>query len=184
MAGDEARVAANIESGFRFENARRGQTDRHQRRLRIGGQGQVSLRTFEHQSGQILSERAVDLGEDMPCRRILLGEGFAHADRLRPLPWKHESCQHRPSFVVGAETMLGAGCQESRRSGGPHDKEPCRCGLDSGAAAARGLSIYRPLTAVNVNLDLPAHVLMRGRERFRCVRFSARRSNGCARRTG
>ena len=116
MAGDETRVARDVEPGFRLENAGRGETDRHQRGLRIGGQRQLGLGTLEHQPGQILPERAVDLGEDLPRRRIGLGERLAHADRLRPLPWKHESRQHRRPFVVGAETMLGAGCQERRRS--------------------------------------------------------------------
>ena len=96
MAGDELRVARNVQPGFCFENAARREADRHQGGLRVGREGQFRLRPLEHQSGQVLPERTVHLGEYAPGRGVILRERLAHADRLRPLAGKHKSRLHHP----------------------------------------------------------------------------------------
>ena len=48
MAGDEGRVAREIDAGFGFEHAQRRERHRHQRRLRVLGQGQRLRRPVPH----------------------------------------------------------------------------------------------------------------------------------------
>ena len=77
------------------EHAHRRERHRHQRRLRILGERQLSLGPLPHQLGQILAERLVDFGKHRARGRIGLGELGAHADGLASLTGKNESNAHR-----------------------------------------------------------------------------------------
>jgi hypothetical protein len=94
MAGDEDGVARDVEPGFAFEGAKRGETRRHQRRLRVGGQRQLGLGPLEDHLRQRFAERRVDLLEHGARGGKRLGERFAHADRLRALPRKRQGRRH------------------------------------------------------------------------------------------
>ena len=53
MAGDKTSVPADVEAAFGFEDADHREARRHQRRLRVLGQGQLALGTLEHQPRQM-----------------------------------------------------------------------------------------------------------------------------------
>ena len=100
MAGDELRVALEVETGFRLQHADRGDRHRHQRRLRVLGQRQGFDRTFEDNGRQLAAERLVDFIEHLPGRREIRRQGLAHANRLAALAGKYESCRHWPSLCL------------------------------------------------------------------------------------
>jgi hypothetical protein len=66
------------------------QADRHQRRLRIGGEPQRLVGALEHHLAELLPQRGVDLVEHRPCLGKGRGKVLAHADRLAALPRKSE----------------------------------------------------------------------------------------------
>ncbi len=94
MAGDERRVAMQIESRLGLEHAHGGEADRHQGRLRVGRQGQFVGRALQHHARQLLRQRVVHLLEHRPRLRKSLGERLAHADGLAALPRKDERARH------------------------------------------------------------------------------------------
>jgi hypothetical protein len=98
MAGDEFRGLGEIEASLGLKHARHGEADGHESRLRVGGEREIGLRALKHQRRELLAERLVHFGEDGARRRESLGQRLAHADRLRPLPRKHESHGHLRSL--------------------------------------------------------------------------------------
>ena len=68
MAGDEFRVALEIDARFGFKHAHRGQRHRHQRRLRILGEGDRLGGPLPHHRAELVAERLVDLVEDPRAR--------------------------------------------------------------------------------------------------------------------
>ena len=96
MAGDERRVALEIDPGLGLQHAHGRKRHRHQRRLRILGERQRLGRPFPHDRGELVAERVVDLVEHRARRRKGVGQRLAHADRLAALARKHEGCRHRP----------------------------------------------------------------------------------------
>ncbi len=95
MAGDELRVAREIETGFRLQHAHGGERDRHQRRLGVLGERERLGRAFEDDGAQLVAERLVDLVEDLP----------RPARNSRPAP-----CPCRPSGCPGPETRKRPPC--------------------------------------------------------------------------
>ena len=65
MAGDELRVALEIEAGFRLQHAHGGERHRHQRRLRVLGERERLGRAFAHDGAELVAERLVDLVEHL-----------------------------------------------------------------------------------------------------------------------
>ena len=96
MAGDELRVALEIDAGLRFEHAHRRERNRHQRRLRVLGEGELVGRPVPHGRGELFAERRVDLVEHRPRRRKSFRQRLAHADRLAALARKYKGCRHCP----------------------------------------------------------------------------------------
>ena len=80
MAGDERRVAREIEAGLGLQHAQGRERHRHQRRLGVLGQRQRVGRALPHERGELLAERRVDLVEHGARRR-----GNASASAL-PMP--------------------------------------------------------------------------------------------------
>jgi hypothetical protein len=97
VAGEVGGVAREHQAGLGLERAQGGEARRHERRLRVGGEGQRVRRPLEDGGGQRLAERLVDLGEDGARRGVAFGERPAHADRLAPLPRKDEGPRHAVS---------------------------------------------------------------------------------------
>ena len=94
MAGDELRIALEIEAGFRFQHAHDGERDRHQRRLGVFGERERVGRAFEDDGAQLVAERVIDLLEHRRAGAKFVGQRLAHADRLAALARKHESDRH------------------------------------------------------------------------------------------
>ena len=94
MAGNELRVALEIEASLGFQDADRRQRHRHQCRLGVFGERQGLDRPFEYGGRQLGAERLVDLVEDLLRGREIRRQGLAHADRLATLPWEHERRRH------------------------------------------------------------------------------------------
>ena len=63
MAGDELRVALEIEAGFALQHAQGRERDRHQRRLGVFGERQRLGRALEHDGGELGAERLVNFGK-------------------------------------------------------------------------------------------------------------------------
>ena len=104
MAGDELRVALEIEPGFGFQHAHDRERDRHQRRLGVFGERERLGRAFEYDAAELGAERPVDLVEHGLRGREIVGQRLAHADRLAALAGKHKSCRHAPiTFAVCGE---------------------------------------------------------------------------------
>ncbi len=68
MPGHKSRVALEIDAGFVFEHAHRGERHRHQRRLRVFRQRQRIARTIPDRVAEPLAQRRVDLLEDPRAR--------------------------------------------------------------------------------------------------------------------
>ena len=100
MAGDELRVAFEIETGFGFQHAHRRERNRHQCRLRILGERERIGWALEHDGGKLGAKRFIDLVEHLPGRRKIRRQRLAHADRLAALARKHECDRHTPSQLV------------------------------------------------------------------------------------
>ena len=73
---------------------------RKQGRLRIRRQGKLVLRALEHQQGQFLPERIVDLGQNRAGLRESFRQGLAHADGLRTLSGKNECLGHPVPYCL------------------------------------------------------------------------------------
>ena len=94
MAGDELRVTLEIQPGFLLQHAHNRERHRHQRRLRIFGEGEHIGRALEHDGAELGAERLVDLGKDLARGREIRRQRLAHADRLTALARKYESDRH------------------------------------------------------------------------------------------
>ena len=148
----------------RFEHAHHREARRHQRRLRVLGQGELAFRSFEHQPREVLRQRLVDLLEDLARRRKGRGEVAPHADRLRALSGKYECPLHAeprspfaglPALVDAGRVVIAAPRPLSRRRcvlvlrqcSASHILwrfNPCRLGrLDSVGARARILTSHK-----------------------------------------
>ena len=82
MAGDESAGSGHIEAAFTLQNPPDRMADRHQGRLRVFRQDEVLLRALEHQPGEVLTERLVDLLEHLPGGGEGLRQLPPHAKRL------------------------------------------------------------------------------------------------------
>ena len=101
MAGDELRVAFEIETGFGFQHAQRGKRDRHQRRLRILGERAAHRPGPRTSMLDSLSPSAASTSSNTCAgRRKFVRQRLAHADRLAALARKYESDRHTPSQLV------------------------------------------------------------------------------------
>ncbi len=96
MAGDELRIARQVDAGFRLQHPHRGERHRHQRRLGILGQGEGLGRSLEDDGAELGAERRIDFIEHLPRGRESLGQRLAHADRLTALARKNKSDRHCP----------------------------------------------------------------------------------------
>ena len=95
MAGDESHMTGHVEPALALEHPHHREAHRHQRRLRVLGQRQLFLRPLEHQPRQLLTQRLVDLLEDLARRREGAGEVASHADGLRALSGEDQRARHR-----------------------------------------------------------------------------------------
>ncbi len=95
MSGDKGRVAREIDAGFVFQHAHRGERHRHQRRLRVFRQRQRVARAVPNDVAEPLAERRVDFLEDRPRARKRVGERLAHADGLAALTGENKRRSHR-----------------------------------------------------------------------------------------
>ena len=88
-ANDRRRIAASrpMSSPASASSTRAvaARLDRHQRRLRVGGEGQFRLRALEHQSGTVSDEAASTRSNTSARGGKLVRERLPHTDRLRPL---------------------------------------------------------------------------------------------------
>ena len=100
MAGDILDLVGEPEALLILEHAHHRKRNRHQGRLGVLGQRQGVERTIEHDLGQLLAERGVDLIEHGAGRGVRLGELGAHADGLTALPGKDECNGHGLNRVV------------------------------------------------------------------------------------
>ncbi len=106
MAGDESRVALEIDAGLLLEHAHRRERDRHQRRLRVFGQRQRIRRTVPDDVAEPLAQRRIDFFENPPRRRKRLGQGLAHADGLTALAGKNKRGRHMPDARLQTRIRL------------------------------------------------------------------------------
>jgi hypothetical protein len=90
MAGHKGRLRSRVEALFGLENPQRRDARRQQRRLSVGGEGELRLGPFKHERGKLLVERGVDAVEHLARDWELVRQRLSHADRLRPLTWKHQ----------------------------------------------------------------------------------------------
>ena len=112
MAGNELRVASEIDPGLGFQHAHDRKRHRHQRGLRVLGQRQCLGRPFPNDLGELLVEGRVDLLEHRARRRERIGERLAHADRLATLAGKNERERHALALVrTGPKTPRYPCCQ-------------------------------------------------------------------------
>ena len=93
VAGDEVRRLGKIDAAFLRQRSEYRHRMRHDRRLRIFREPQVLVRPVAHQAEEVLSERFVDLVEDVARGAAGLGQSGAHADGLAALSRKKE-CAH------------------------------------------------------------------------------------------
>ena len=100
MTSDEARIAGEVKSGLGFEHTDNCEADREQGRLRVRRQGEFSLRALEHEQGQILPERLVDLCQSCTGLRKRIGQRLTHTCCLRSLSWKNESSQFPIPYMI------------------------------------------------------------------------------------
>ena len=94
MASQEGGAGSELESRLGLEHAQGGEARRHQGRLGVRREGQFGLGTLEHQPGQGLSQRVVDLGEDARGGGVGVPEGAPHPDGLGALSWEDEGRRH------------------------------------------------------------------------------------------
>ena len=64
MTGDEVPKLEQRRPAVALDHTGHGQGNSHQRRLRIFGQREVALRSFEHEPGEALSQGIVHLFEN------------------------------------------------------------------------------------------------------------------------
>ena len=88
MAGDEGRARAQIEARC-LQRPKRGDRNRHQRRLGVGGQRQLVLGAVPDGVAQALAERLVHFLEDAAAFGKGVGELSAHTDGLATLSGEH-----------------------------------------------------------------------------------------------
>ncbi len=93
VAGDEGR-AGDLDAELALQRPHDRQTDRHQSRLGVLGEGEVLDRAVEHQLRELLGERLVHLLEHLARRGEGLGQLGPHADRLAALSRKGEGEAH------------------------------------------------------------------------------------------
>jgi hypothetical protein len=94
VPGDEPRLGGQRPLALGLQHLEDRLADRHQRRLGVLGQGEIAFRPFEHQLGELLLQRVIDLLEDVSGGRKGLGQGAAHAGGLRSLTRENESADH------------------------------------------------------------------------------------------
>ena len=112
MAGDEGRVAARDRARLPLRAPERRETNRHQRRLGVGRQGQVLDRALPKMMVEsFCAERVIDFVEHRFGLGKSIGESPAHADRLAALTGKYECALHdgRPVQLIEAGLASGAG---------------------------------------------------------------------------
>src|SRR5207244_7132678 len=73
----------------RQQPARRN-AHRENRRLRVFGEREAILRSFEDEGAERLAQRRIGFVERLAADRVGGGERLAHADLLRSLSWKNE----------------------------------------------------------------------------------------------
>ena len=74
MPSDEMRLFRQHNAAFLFKHAQRCNRIGHDRRLGIFGKRQVALRTFAHQTEQMLAKRIVHFLENLARHRARLGQ--------------------------------------------------------------------------------------------------------------
>ncbi len=94
MAGDARRLAREKDAGLLLKDPQHGDGARHDRGLRILGEGERIVRSFEHDRRQLLAERVVDFLEHLAGRRARVRQGLSHAHRLAALTRKDERARH------------------------------------------------------------------------------------------
>ena len=146
MAGDEGRIALQVETRLGLEHADRGEADRHQRRLGIARQRQLVLRPSKMIAESFSPERLVDLLENRARRGKRIGQRLAHADGLAPLAGKDERGRHemsdRPSRKAGGHSHRAAG--KSRWAAAPGaGRRPRRDGQITKKSAVVSFEVLR-----------------------------------------
>ena len=94
MPRHKSGIPGEDEAALPFEDTHHRETRRHQRRLRVLGQGELAFGPFEHELRQVLRQGVVDFLEDPARRRKRRRQSAPHADRLRALSRKHECPLH------------------------------------------------------------------------------------------
>ena len=100
MAGDIARGVADADLALLLQHGDHRHANRHQRGLGVLGQGEHIVRALEHELGQVLLQRLVDLAEDLARLGEGRGQFLAHADGLGALPRKHVCPAHAHPYFT------------------------------------------------------------------------------------
>src|SRR6185295_5231741 len=121
-AGDECGPNA-----LRFQHAAGRDARRQNRRLRRLREHEVGFGTFKAQRTERsrparLCKRGVCLVERASRLGIRCGEGLAHADLLRSLPWKHEG--DHAGFLVTAMASISCATREVKCAAAKRDARP------------------------------------------------------------
>ena len=93
MPRDEIGLLRQADAAFLLQHPQRRDGVRHDRRLRILGQGQFVGGSLNHQAIEMLTQRLVDLLEHLASNGARFGQRLAHADGLAALARKDE-CTH------------------------------------------------------------------------------------------
>ena len=97
MAGNKGCIAPEIDAGLGLEHAQDGERYRHQRGLRVFGEGERFRRPVPDRVAEPFPERRVDLLEHAARGSKRVGKCPAHADSLTALPGKYECRRHLPA---------------------------------------------------------------------------------------
>ena len=90
MAGHERRTALQNHAALVLQHPQHRHGDGHQRGLGVVGEGQFLRRALEHQLGQLLLQRLVNLAEDLAGGGERGGQVAAHPDGLAALAGENE----------------------------------------------------------------------------------------------
>jgi hypothetical protein len=97
VAGDETRIAREIDAGFGFQNAHGGDGNGKKSRLRVLRECEAVGWSIPHDGTQLLAERGIDFIEYGPRNGEALRKRLTHADRLAALAGECECDGHAAS---------------------------------------------------------------------------------------
>jgi hypothetical protein len=105
VPGDIIALIGQAKPALLFQYAQRRDGIRHDRRLRVLGQCQITLWPVAHDTEQMLAQRLVDFLKHMFRMAARLRQRLAHADRLAALPRKDECAHDDPLIMFAARSL-------------------------------------------------------------------------------